>query len=109
MPLRPDLGGFGMYWLFKLLLPCRVDRMLLNLADKDSGQDQSVWSEFPARFLQDALLGFQPIQTSKVPSEEMEGFLEALYPHIGLSACTFCIPKAVQEIDVRKITAVIRH
>jgi len=60
MPLRPDLGGFGMFSPFILCLLDPISRSSwpkrMN-ADDDSGQDESVRSKFPSRFLQNTLLG----------------------------------------------------
>jgi hypothetical protein len=65
MPLRPDLGGFGMFSpMCSPFILCLLDFISRSSwpkrmnADDDSGQNKSFRSKFPSRFLQDALLGF---------------------------------------------------
>jgi len=85
MPLRPDLGGFGMFSPFILCLLDSISRSSWpkrRNADDDSGQDESVRSKFPSRFLQDTLLGFfdtsPSLQDSRDRVERIGGDMELL-------------------------------
>jgi len=79
MPLRPELGGFGMFPLsFRASkLPSSLS-MRIN-ADDDSGQDKSFRSQFPSWFLQDTLLGFSEVTGGKVTGAACTLYAENVY------------------------------